>query len=99
MAEATCTDLMAFLSGDDILIYTSYFGKIKAILSSVPDARFISVAGKTPDWFNGRKCLMLAPHYDWWSEWHSKFKDCYESEESKQWYKQKYCNTVLKGLD
>ena len=49
MAEATCTGQMAFLSGDDILIYTSYFGKIKTILSSVPDARFISVAGKTPD--------------------------------------------------
>ena len=35
----------------------------------------------------------------WWSEWHEKFKDDYESDESKAWYGEKYRLTVLDTLD
>ena len=55
MAEAICTGQMGFLSGDEALIYTSYFGNMKKILSSVLDAKFVSIAGKTPCWFKGER--------------------------------------------
>lgn len=35
----------------------------------------------------------------WWNEWHEKFKGCYESDESKTWYGEKYRSTVLDTLD
>ena len=41
----------------------------------------------------------VAPRRAWWSEWHEKFKDDYESDESKAWYDEKYRSTVLDVLD
>lgn len=41
----------------------------------------------------------VAPRWIWWSEWHEKFKDDYESDESKAWYGKKYRSTVLDALD
>ena len=35
----------------------------------------------------------------WWSEWHEKFKDDYESDEFKAWYGEKYRSTALDVLD
>ena len=81
------------------ITYTSYFGNIKKILASVPDAGLVSIAGKTPDWFNGKKFNPLMPHYDWWKEWHDKFENSLESKESKEWYIDKYNSTVLVDLD
>ena len=46
------------------MIYTSYFGNIKK-LQSRPGLEFISIAGKTPDWFTGAKLSLLAPKHDW----------------------------------
>ena len=79
--------------------YTSYFGRVKKILEVEPDAGLVSIAGKTPEWFTGCKFKKLAPHYNWWIEWHERFKDNLESRESKMWYTNKYIDTVLKHLD
>lgn len=81
------------------MVYTSYFGNIEKILATVPDARLVSIAGKTPDWFKGEKYKPLMPHWNWWREWHSMFKDFLESEESRKWYTNRYCKTVLNILD
>ena len=47
-------------SSEDIRIYTSYFGNVKKILKTFPDACLVSIAGKTPDWFTGLKYKKLA---------------------------------------
>ena len=83
----------------DDMIYTSYFGNARKILKTIPNAGLISIAGKTPDWFIGKKFKQLMPHYDWWKEWHDKFEGSLESKESKEWYIDKYNGTVLKQLD
>ena len=83
----------------DDMIYTSYFGNIEKILASIPDAGFVSIAGKTPDWFKGQKFKPLMPHYSWWKEWHSKFEGMLDSSESKDWYSKMYSKTVLDQLD
>ena len=81
------------------MIYTSYFGNIKKIKTAFPDAVLVSIAGKTPDWFDGRKCGKLAPKYGWWKEWKDKFASDPDSAESKAWYVGKYVATVLGWLD
>lgn len=90
------------------MIYTSYFANVKGVLGKKPDIRFCSIAGKTPDWFlelNEKLDLKsftfgdLAPKYVWWREWHEKFKDDYESEDSVNWYKERYRKTVLDVLN
>jgi len=85
------------------MIYTSYFSNVKYIAGKKPDLVFVSIAGKTPDWFNDsilevHKFKDLMPKYEWWKIWHEKFKDNYESEESKRWYEEKYIETVLSKL-
>lgn len=64
------------------MIFTSYFGNMKYVRQKNPDIVFISIAGKTPDWFIGQeKCFQMkefAPKYIWWKEWHEKFKDRYD---------------------
>lgn len=81
------------------MIYTSYFGNIRKIKAAFPDAALISIAGKSPDWYNGLKYEYLAPKYSWWKEWHDKFKDDYDSTESMMFYSMRYAQTVLSGLD
>ena len=81
------------------MIYTSYFGNIKKIQNAISDAMFISIAGKTPEWFTGKKYIPLMPHYDWWNEWHIKFENDLECQRSKDWYISKYNDTVLKMLN
>jgi len=87
------------MSIEDKRLYTSYFGNVKKILKTFPDACLVSIAGKTPDWFKGIKYKKLAPHYDWWNEWHSKFENNLESFESREWYIDKYYETVLDKLN
>ena len=79
--------------------FTSYFGNSKHVLHDDPDACLVSIAGITPSWFAGEKFMCLAPKWSWWNEWHSMFKDCIESDESKAWYTEKYTSTVLDKLD
>lgn len=81
------------------MIYTSFFDNISNIVKSIPNARFISIAGKTPESFIGVKYKPLMPHYSWWKEWHDTFKDSLESEESRKWYTNRYCKTVLNILN
>ena len=84
------------------MIYTSYFGNIKRILNENKDVEFFSIAGKSPDFYkneNRFELLILAPKYKWWKEWHDKFIDNLESEESINFYKEKYYETVLKNLN
>lgn len=81
------------------MIYTSYFNNIEKVLAEVTDARLVSIAGKTPDGVDVVKFKALMPHWDWWKEWHGRFADNLESEESIAWYKKKYNSTVLSSLD
>lgn len=81
------------------MIYTSYFSNIKKVLTAVPDAGLVSIAGKTPDWFTGERFISLMPRWLWWKEWHEKFASDLESDESKKWYTAKYKETVLRQLD
>ena len=84
------------------MIYTSYFGNIKRILNENKDVEFFSIAGKSPDFYkkeNRFELSILAPKYKWWKEWKDKFSDNLESEESINFYEEKYYETVLKNLN
>lgn len=86
------------------MLYTSYFSKVKALYGTNPNLVFVSIAGKTPNWFDNSLIQMLkypklAPHYTWWKIWHDKFANNLESDESIKWYTQKYYETVLVKLN
>lgn len=85
------------------MIWTSYFGNVKNLVTRYPDIVLISISGKTPEWFIGQKnCIQLkklAPKYSWWKEWHDTFESNLESEDSKMWYEKKYVDTVLSSVD
>jgi len=66
-------------------MYTSYFAKYKG-------SKGVSIAGKSPDWFQGKQYKKLAPKYDWWKKWH-------DEKLSEEWYIQKYYNTILRNLN
>lgn len=52
------------------MVYTSYFGNIQRILKSEHNpVTFVSIAGKSPDWFAGTEKKMLAPSYDIFKEY------------------------------
>ena len=74
-----------------MIVYTSYFGNIKR-LQKGGNINFISIAGKTPEWFTGKKCSKLAPKYYWWKEWKNKNL-------SEEWYTEQYYNTVLNNIN
>ena len=86
-------------------IYTSYYAMIRRIKAEDPNAVFVAVSGGTPEWYgqdvNCKEYWLseVAPRWKWWKEWHGKFKDNYESAESKEWYTAKYKETVLDVLD
>ena len=84
------------------MIYTTYFGKTAALKKLHPNAMLVSIAGGIPDWFmktGGLQYKKLAPKRYWWKEWHSKFTECLDSEESKKWYIEKYNDTILSKLN
>lgn len=85
------------------MIYTSCFGRIKAIQAADPSAVFVAVCGGLPAWWSTgqsfRWLRKVAPKWEWWNEWHKKFEDNLESDESKRWYGEKYRKTVLDKLD
>lgn len=85
------------------MIYTSHFGNLKKIRREHPEMTLFSIAGKTPDWFlENNKCFkyqILSPKYDWWSEWHNRFGNNPESEDSKKFYIERYLETVLNNLN
>lgn len=82
------------------MVYTSYFSNVKRLAGAKPRMVFVSIAGKTPDWFDD--CLIkvmkykaLAPKYEWWREWKDKFGQNPDSDESIRWYTDKYSSTIL----
>ena len=90
------------------MIYTSYYHNVNGVLGKKPNVRFCIISGYAPDWFveydkklnlKSFKCSKLAPKKAWWQEWHDKFKDNLESDESKKWYTEKYYITVLNAVD
>ena len=85
------------------MIYTSYFWNLKKLQGIAPNMVFVSIAGKTPTWFEedkiGFKYQKLMPRYGWRSQWHEMFKENYESEESIKWYTRAYRETVLSKLN
>lgn len=85
------------------MICTSYFSNVKRLAGLKPRMVFVSIAGKTPDWFDGsviriEKYGRLAPKWSWWSEWKRLFEGRFDSDESKAWYSEKYAATVLSGI-
>lgn len=81
-------------------LHTSYFGNISKIVQEDQEPPvFVSIAGRTPSWFDGPRMPELAPKKEWWAEWHERFKDGLESSESVTWYTKKYKETVLSHLD
>ncbi len=79
------------------MIYTSYFGNLNKLQQLDTQIVPVSIAGKTPDWFTGKKYRKLAPQYEWWKEWHDKYADNIKN--GKDFYIQKYNDTVLNAFD
>ena len=51
------------------MLYTTYFGNLRQLPSSVA---FVSIAGKAPEWFNGPEWYQykkLAPKWSFFQEW------------------------------
>ena len=69
-------------------IYTTNFASLKNVPKTIIP---IAICGKTPEWWTGLKFPALAPKYWWWVTWK-------ESGEDKDWYAQKYKETVLDSL-
>ena len=69
-------------------IYTTNFASLKNVPKTIIP---IAICGKTPEWWTGLKFPALAPKYWWWVTWK-------ESGEDKDWYTQKYKETVLDSL-
>ena len=80
------------------MIYTSYFGKMKALQAADRTAVFCAVCGGLPTWFDGSWYRKVAPKLSWWKWWHDTYVGHYESEEAKNYYTACYKNTVLDKL-
>lgn len=80
------------------MIYTSYFGKMKAIQAVDKNAVFCAVCGKLPNWFNGSWYRKVVPRWQWWKWWHDTYAGHYESKEPVDYYTACYKNTVLDKL-
>lgn len=86
------------------MIYTSYFSNVKRMLGTHNGKKmvFVSIAGRTPDWFSDgliKKYKKLMPKYEWWKKWHDEYHYCPESRESLLFYVKHYTKTVLAELD
>ena len=51
-----------------IKIYTSYFDNITN-LSNKNDYKFISIAGRSPEWYDGIEYKVLAPKWNFFKIW------------------------------
>ena len=80
------------------MIYTSYFGKIKAIQTVDKTAVFCAICDGLPNWFNGSWYRKAAPKLSWWKWWHDTYIGHYESKEAIDYYTACYKNTVLDKL-
>lgn len=80
-------------------VYTSYFGCMNKIRACNPSMKFVSIAGKSPTWFDGFVLSELAPKKWWWKIWHDSFEGRLDSEESIAWYSERYKSTVLSKVD
>ena len=80
------------------MIYTSYFANVDKIKAKAPWLVLVSIAGKTPDEFDGKKLKELMPKHDWWKEWHDKYSND-ETGCGIDFYKQKYYETVLNATE
>lgn len=57
-----------------ILIYTSYFAKMRCLQDNVIP---ISICTKVPDWYDGLQYKKLAPKYDFFMKWKETHDDSY----------------------
>ena len=76
------------------MIYTSYFGNVKKLKLKMPQLVLVSIAGKTPDWFDGKRLPELMPKLEWWKEWNDNYKDK-QPDCGVDFYTEKYYETVL----
>lgn len=70
------------------MIYTSYFAKMKDLPDNIVP---ISIAGKSPDWYNGLEYKVLAPKYDFFMKW--------KANHNNDYYIKCYNEQVLAPLD
>ena len=80
------------------MIYTSYFGNVKKLKLKMPQLVLVSIAGKTPDWFDGKRLPELMPKLEWWKEWNDNYKDK-QPDCGVDFYTEKYYETVLSQTD
>lgn len=85
------------------MIFTSYFSNVKRLAGLSRNMVFVSIAGRSPDWFDDgiiklEKYPKLAPKRSWWEDWHARFAENPDSAESREWYGRAYSETVLSGL-
>ena len=71
------------------MVWFSYFGN-RLLPPGLPK---ISIAGKTPQPFDGIVYKKLAPKYEWWRQWKE------DASLGNMWYVKKYNETVLDKLD
>ena len=72
-----------------MMIYTGYFDQVEKYLAQ--GFCCVSIAGRTPEGFQGVKYPKLAPLKSWWTEWKEKGY-------SESWYIKQYQETVLGKL-
>lgn len=70
------------------MIYTTYFAKLKTLPESIIP---VAICGKAPDWFHGLQYKILAPRWDFFSEW-KKSRD-------NHYYVEHFQQDVLDRLD
>lgn len=80
---------MASKVGEQTMIYTSYFAKLKELENHniIP----ISICGKAPDWYKGLQYKKLAPKYGFFMEW--------KKNHDNDYYIEHFQKEVLDGLN
>lgn len=76
-------------------IYTSYYANMKKIKEKYPDATFISIAMKKPDYIEVLEYKKLAPKWTFWKIW----KDNISKKGNNEYYIKEYYNQVLSLLN
>ena len=71
-----------------ILIYTTYFSNLRNLPKSITP---ISIAGKSPDWFDGIEFKKLAPKYQFFKIW--------KETKNNNYYIKCFRDQVLKDLN
>lgn len=73
------------------MIYTSYFSKLSKFGERFPEGfSTVSIAAKSPSWYKGAKCKLLAPKYWFYAK--------YKKDGDSDFYTEQYNKEVLNSL-